>query len=176
MEAGWNVCVRVVSVECSTYSDTYRIRPQRPSRQNRWWKLFGRHTTMALIILYLVYSQVSTVVSSVAPCLRWECRYSVYAVTIECFAVPLEYHAQPALPYALGHHLPQYWQHAKGRGEGGWRGMGDFVRRQLGLNESNRLQVTRVERNGFWAPIESICRIRCVCLFNSPPKAGFYSL
>lgn len=27
------------------------------------WQLFARHTTMTLIILYLVYSQVSTVVS-----------------------------------------------------------------------------------------------------------------
>ena len=31
--------------------------------QNRLWGLFARHTTMTLIILYLVYSQVSTVVS-----------------------------------------------------------------------------------------------------------------
>lgn len=32
--------------------------------QNRLWGLFARHTTMSLIILYLVYSQVSTVVST----------------------------------------------------------------------------------------------------------------
>lgn len=31
--------------------------------QNQLWKLFTRHATMMLIILYLVYSQVSTVVS-----------------------------------------------------------------------------------------------------------------
>ena len=31
--------------------------------QTRLWELFARHTTMTLIILYLVYSQVSTVVS-----------------------------------------------------------------------------------------------------------------
>lgn len=30
--------------------------------QNQLWGLFARHTTMTLIILYLVYSQVSTVV------------------------------------------------------------------------------------------------------------------
>lgn len=31
--------------------------------QNRLWWLFSRHTTMTLIIIYLVYSQVSTSVS-----------------------------------------------------------------------------------------------------------------
>ncbi|CAM9349550.1 unnamed protein product, partial [Hapterophycus canaliculatus] len=31
-------------------------------QQNRLWQLFARHTTMTLIILYLVYTQVSTVV------------------------------------------------------------------------------------------------------------------
>lgn len=31
--------------------------------QNHLWQLFARHTTMTLIILYLVYTQVSTVVS-----------------------------------------------------------------------------------------------------------------
>lgn len=30
--------------------------------QDRLWELFARHTTMTLTILYLVYSQVSTVV------------------------------------------------------------------------------------------------------------------
>lgn len=33
------------------------------SEEDRLWQLFARHTTMTLIILYLVYSQVSTVVS-----------------------------------------------------------------------------------------------------------------
>ena len=33
--------------------------------QNQLWELFARHTTMTLIILYLVYSQVSTVVSAI---------------------------------------------------------------------------------------------------------------
>lgn len=33
-----------------------------PLSQNQLWGLFARHTTMSLIILYLVYSQVSTVV------------------------------------------------------------------------------------------------------------------
>lgn len=32
-------------------------------KQNRLWELVSRHTTMTLIILYLVYTQVSTVVS-----------------------------------------------------------------------------------------------------------------
>ena len=32
--------------------------------QDRVWELFARHPTMTLIILYLVYSQVSTVVSA----------------------------------------------------------------------------------------------------------------
>lgn len=36
--------------------------------QNRLWYLFARHTTMTLIILYLVYTQVSTVVSSLLLC------------------------------------------------------------------------------------------------------------
>ena len=31
-------------------------------RQEHLWGLFARHTTMSLILLYLVYSQVSTVV------------------------------------------------------------------------------------------------------------------
>ena len=31
--------------------------------QHRLWELFARHTTMTLIVLYLFYSQVSTVVS-----------------------------------------------------------------------------------------------------------------
>lgn len=36
---------------------------QRVIFQSRMWKLFARHTTMTLIILYLVYTHVSTVVS-----------------------------------------------------------------------------------------------------------------
>ena len=35
-----------------------------PLEQNHLWELFARHTTMTLIVLYLVYSQVSTVVSA----------------------------------------------------------------------------------------------------------------
>lgn len=33
------------------------------SRQDRLWALFSRHTTILLVMLYLVYSSVSTVVS-----------------------------------------------------------------------------------------------------------------
>ncbi|CAB1100084.1 unnamed protein product [Ectocarpus sp. CCAP 1310/34] len=36
--------------------------------QNHLWELFARHTTMMLIILYLVYSQVSTVVFQAFAC------------------------------------------------------------------------------------------------------------
>lgn len=38
-----------------------------PCYQLRLWHLFARHTTMALIMLYLVYTQVSTVVSDFWP-------------------------------------------------------------------------------------------------------------
>ncbi|CAM9489387.1 unnamed protein product [Laminaria digitata] len=38
------------------------------SEQNHLWELFARHTTMTLIILYLVYSQVSTVVFQTFAC------------------------------------------------------------------------------------------------------------
>eukprot|EP00904_Undaria_pinnatifida_P010819 jgi/Undpi1/6868/HiC_scaffold_21.g09344.m1 len=40
--------------------------------QTRLWQLFARHTTMTLIILYLVYSQVSTVVFQAFACDYYE--------------------------------------------------------------------------------------------------------
>lgn len=38
------------------------------SAQNHLWKLFARHTTIMLVILYLVYTEVSTVVSRRCSC------------------------------------------------------------------------------------------------------------
>ncbi|CAM9101274.1 unnamed protein product, partial [Laminaria digitata] len=42
------------------------LSPRATASGNRLWGLFARHTTMTLIILYLIYSQVSTVVRGVS--------------------------------------------------------------------------------------------------------------
>lgn len=55
------------------------------SLQNHLWQLFARHTTMTLIILYLVYTQVSTVVSD--ECLS--CVLSKYVLVAALLTVPL---------------------------------------------------------------------------------------
>lgn len=55
-----------ISVPMPVVCDTFLTCPyiSRVARgQDRLWELLARHTTMTLIILYLVYSQVSTVVS-----------------------------------------------------------------------------------------------------------------
>ncbi|CAM9117899.1 unnamed protein product, partial [Laminaria digitata] len=57
------------------------------SEQDRLWELFARHTTMTLIILYLVYSQVSTVVFQTFACDHYpefEKRYLRTDGRIEC--------------------------------------------------------------------------------------------
>ncbi|CAN0008952.1 unnamed protein product, partial [Ectocarpus sp. 13 AM-2016] len=41
---------------------------QKNPEQERLWGLFARHTTVVLIVLYLVYTQISTVVFQTFSC------------------------------------------------------------------------------------------------------------
>eukprot|EP00752_Nemacystus_decipiens_P010943 g9725.t1 len=45
-----------------------KLRNEADAKESRLWDLFARHTTVTLIILYLVYSQVSTVVFQTFAC------------------------------------------------------------------------------------------------------------